>query len=90
MTRKSKKTVITIETRQRTLFRRSRRKIFAWCERCAAETLMVLPDEAAKLRGISPRAIYRQIEDGDLHFTETENDALLICSNSLSIKNKKQ
>lgn len=84
------KTVITIETRQRILIRRNRRKIFAWCERCAAETVMVLPVEAAKLRGISLRVIYRQIEDGDLHFTETENDELLICGNSLSLENKKQ
>jgi len=88
--KKKEKTVITIEMRQRTLIHRNRQKIFAWCEWCAAKTLVVLPDEAAKLRGISPRAIYRQIEDGDLHFTETENDALLICNNSLSIKNKKQ
>lgn len=44
---------------------------------------MVTPDEAAQLWNVSTRTIYRRIENGQLHFTETERGFSLICIPSL-------
>jgi predicted site-specific integrase-resolvase len=43
---------------------------------------MVSPDEAAALVQASPRIIYRWVEAGVVHFTETP-EGLLICLDSL-------
>jgi hypothetical protein len=81
---KIEKTVITIETRQRILIRQNRRSIFVWCGQCAAESLMVSTNEAAKLASTSARDIFRRVEAGNVHFLETEDGRLLICLDSLS------
>ena len=86
---KTEKTVITIETWQRTLIRLNRRDVFVWCEQSAAETPMLLPEEAARRGRISTRDVYRQIELGTLHFTETESGLLFVCRNSFSNIEKK-
>jgi predicted site-specific integrase-resolvase len=44
---------------------------------------MVTPDEAAQLCQVSTRTIYRRIETGRFHFTETEKGFSLICLRSL-------
>lgn len=44
---------------------------------------MVTVDEAAFLRKISQRAIFSQVETGDVHFREEPGGELLICLNSL-------
>ena len=44
---------------------------------------MVTPDEAAQLGSVSTRTIYRRIETGRLHFTETDKGFSLICLQSL-------
>jgi hypothetical protein len=54
----------------------------AWCAQCGRTVSLISPDAAAKLAGMSTRAIYRQIEAGQLHFTETA-DELLICLDSV-------
>jgi hypothetical protein len=76
-------TVITIETHRLTVVRLRRPPAIAWCERCGGRVRMVTPEQAAALAGTRPRAIYRRVECGDLHFVETAEGALLICSGSL-------
>jgi excisionase family DNA binding protein len=44
---------------------------------------MITADEAAALRGVSTRVIYRCIEDGAIHFIETAKGQLFICLNTL-------
>jgi excisionase family DNA binding protein len=44
---------------------------------------MVTPEDAARLLGTSPRAIYRLVESGGLHFIEIDSGGLLVCVNSL-------
>lgn len=78
------KTFFTLETSQRTVMRSRRRIAFGWCGRCAANTLMLLPEEAACLRGTTRRAIYREIEMGDLHFEESISGTALVCCGPLS------
>lgn len=76
-------TVITIEMHRLTVVRPRRPSVLAWCERCGRQVRMVTPEQAAALAGTRPRAIYRRVESGDLHFVETGAGALLICSASL-------
>ena len=44
---------------------------------------MVTPEYAAQISKAKPRAIYRQVESGELHFVETGEGELLICCSSL-------
>ncbi|MCM3871929.1 MAG: hypothetical protein ND895_14695 [Pyrinomonadaceae bacterium] len=78
-----KRTVITIEKHRWTVVRSCRPSVVAWCERCGGHVRMVTPDQAAELAGTKPRAIYRRVESGDLHFVETGAGTLLICAGSL-------
>ena len=57
--------------------------VTAWCETCEARVRMWTPETAARLAGVTARTIYRRAEDGRVHFTETADGALLICSGSL-------
>lgn len=86
MNRRTEKTVITVETFQRTTVHSRREARIAWCDRCAAKTAMLEPDAAAAHLQITTRQIFRLTEAGDVHYSETESGALLICGNSLSIK----
>ncbi|MDQ3820838.1 MAG: hypothetical protein M3362_24565 [Acidobacteriota bacterium] len=54
-----------------------------WCGRCRAEVLMLTVDEAALITRSTSLAIFRLAEAGGLHFVETPEGGLLICSNSL-------
>lgn len=78
-----KRTIITIEKHRLTVVRSRRPSVVAWCERCGEEVRMVTPEQAATLAGTLPRAIYRRVESGDVHFVETRVGTLLICSGSL-------
>jgi hypothetical protein len=55
-----------------------------WCEACGATVEMVTAEQAAALAEVSTRAIYRQVESGQIHFTETADGQLFVCLNSLS------
>jgi hypothetical protein len=54
-----------------------------WCEQCAGAVQMVTPESAAQLCDATPRAIYRMVEEGEVHFEETDSGGLLVCINSL-------
>jgi predicted site-specific integrase-resolvase len=41
------------------------------------------PDEAVRISGISSRAIYRLIEEGRIHLTETPDGVALVCPATL-------
>jgi hypothetical protein len=77
--KKPAKRIITSETHQLTIIRPRAKRVRAWCEGCAAETEMALPEIAAELLGISPREVYRRVEGGSIHFIEIEGGKLLIC-----------
>jgi hypothetical protein len=78
-----RRTRITLTVRQTLVVSSSRRPVAAWCAECAQPSQMLTPDEAAVLSATSTRALYRQVEAGLLHFTETEDGLLLICLGSL-------
>ena len=82
MSRRTGKTVITIETFQRTTVHLRRETKIAWCDRCAADTVMLASDEAAAHLQTTAREIFRLTEAGQIHYLETETGALLVCRNS--------
>lgn len=84
MNRRTEKIVITVETFQRTVVYSRRKAKIAWCEQCAAETVMLAPNEAAAYLQNTARDIFRLTEAGKVHYLETEAGALLVCCNSLS------
>lgn len=55
----------------------------SWCQECRDSVQMLAPEHASKLSNVSTRTIYRWVEDGSLHFRETEDAGLLICFASL-------
>lgn len=83
---KKKHTEITIET-ERMLFISRPRIVLSWCAGCEAQVEMIPVDEAAILRGVNSRTIFRLAEAKQVHSSENANGLLLICSNSLSLLN---
>ena len=57
------------------------------CDRCTEPSGMITPDEAAALCDVSTRTIYRWLESGVIHFSETAEEGLLICLSSLAATN---
>ncbi|HVE57637.1 MAG TPA: hypothetical protein VNB22_12460 [Pyrinomonadaceae bacterium] len=45
---------------------------------------MTPPSQAANLLGITQREIFRRLEQGNLHFFETETGEVFICANPLN------
>ena len=78
-----RRTEITIETERVLLISRRRRSAVAWCEACGGRVLMLTTEEAARQAGVTARILYRRVEAGQVHFTETADGALLICCTSL-------
>jgi hypothetical protein len=87
MRRKKKTTIVTFESHERMTIRFDAPSIFAWCERCGSEVLMVTPKEAARA-GADSQAIARGVESGDIHFVEGDN-GLLVCLESVSTLGQK-
>ncbi len=78
-----KRTIVRVETNSLSVIGPAGRSIDLWCAECAAVVPMVTPEHAARLCGTAPRAIYRQVENGEVHFTEVDSGGLLVCVNFL-------
>lgn len=78
-----KKTKLTIETKRVFVIRRGEAERRAVCEVCEEAVRLLTAHEAARLALLSARAIYRMVEGGKIHFTETGEGVLLVCFNSL-------
>lgn len=77
-----KRIEITVETHSVTVIRHLRAAQRIWCLDCAEAVQFLSPEEAAAAMGLSLRAIYRQVEAGRFHFTESPAGLLRICLNS--------
>lgn len=75
----AKQTKITIQTREVWLLHRPAGMPQGWCEKCGNWVELVTPDEAAQLTGVSVRGIFRQIEQAQLHFSETPAGSVRLC-----------
>ena len=83
---KTRRIRITIQT-ERLLVINQGRSLYSPCSACGEEVRMVTIDQAAALAPVSSREIYREIEAGMLHFTETTGGSILVCFNSLNESN---
>jgi hypothetical protein len=79
---KKRVTTITVES-ERIIIHRRQQAALVWCAACRAQTLMLNPEEAAAIAAVTPRTIYRWVEAGKLHFTESPEGKLLVCLDSL-------
>jgi len=76
---------VRFATRNVTLVRAATESLDLWCEACGATVAMVTPGRAAEILMTNARAIYRQVERGDLHFVEAGGGEVFICSESLKV-----
>jgi hypothetical protein len=84
-----RETEITIETDEITIIRVSRRQTtIVFCPVCRALLRHFSVARAAAFLKISETAIFRLVEGGQVHSTETAAGALLICGNSLATRAK--
>ena len=77
-------TEITIERKRSFAARRTTKRTLSYCPICAHESEFVTPEEAGAIASVSPRTIYRWLENGKLHFIETPGGELLLCAESLA------
>ena len=75
----SKKKTITIETHEVLVIRRPKKQASGWCDKCAAIVELLTADQAAQMKGVSVRVIFRQIELDQFHFWESEAGGILLC-----------
>jgi hypothetical protein len=80
---RDRETSIHIETRERTIIRPMPAVIDGFCPGCGEQTAFLVPEFAAAEAGLSVREIYRRVERGDVHFSESGAGPALICRNSL-------
>lgn len=65
--------------------RRTGKAVQFWCDECRELVPMVRVEDAAALLAATPRAVYRWVEAGKLHFAESERGLVLVCAQSLAI-----
>ena len=85
MSKSWKRTEITIETETLMIFRTGTDSLRTWCERCGAESLLLTPEAAARLGGVTTSIIYARVEAGTLHHTEVSDGAVFICGLSFGL-----
>ena len=74
---------ITIERRQVTWGHADQLPLLGLCPVCRSEVHMLSAEAAARAAGISPRMLYRWIEENRVHFQESNDGTVLVCENSL-------
>ncbi len=57
-----------------------------WCDKCAAQVVMVTAEQAAAISGVRARIIYRWVESGMVHSVETPDGETLVCLDSLGVE----
>jgi hypothetical protein len=76
-------TEISVQTDEAFIIHRRAGSTQASCAQCGPSAPMVTPEEGAILFEIPVRAIYREIEGGQLHFQETPAGSVVVCLDSL-------
>jgi Domain of unknown function (DUF4124) len=80
---KKTKTEITIRTDEVVILRTNRRESRISCQQCQGKTLMIKAEEAMALAHTTAREIYRWVETGQIHYTESPDGSLLLCPDSI-------
>lgn len=74
---------INIDRQRLVVLKRRGGAVAEWCGDCGEQVAMLTPDQAAVIANVSSRTIYRRVEAGEMHYTETAEGLLLVCANSL-------
>ena len=77
------RTECSVEIDEVFVIQRRGRSVESWCLGCGQAATHVMPEDAAMLVGIGPRAIYRLVELGEIHWRDGPERLLLICLGSL-------
>jgi len=80
---KKTRTEIALELNQIMIVKRRRGSVSGWCSGCELEVVMLTPDEAASITSATTRALYRLIDTGRIHYTETQSGLIRVCFPSL-------
>lgn len=81
---KIRRTHIAIERQHMTLISTRKLSAVGWCSSCDRNVQFVSAEAAARQAQVAVRTIYRRAEAGLLHFIETQDGLLLICTDSLN------
>jgi hypothetical protein len=60
------------------------------CEQCGTDVLLLSAEAAAAAAGTSPREIYRWLDENKVHFQESPNGTVFVCSESLNTAPNKE
>lgn len=74
---------VTFETSETRVVRRRREIAVVWRDGCGQTVRMLKPEDAVKTACVSLREIYQAVEAGTVHFHESPDGELLVCSDSL-------
>jgi hypothetical protein len=81
---KKRRTEKTVEIHQVYVVRQ-KKELPVLCDQCpTGEGLMLTPEEAAVVAGVSVRKIYGWVEAGVIHYRELSDGSLVVCLNSLA------
>jgi hypothetical protein len=83
MRQSKRRTEIAFELEQVLVVQRRCGSAAGWCAGCAGEVVMLTPDEAASITSATTRGLYRMVDAGMIHFTETESGLIRLCLPSL-------
>ena|SRR6266568_215296 len=78
-----RRTEIAFELDQIMVVKRRCGSVSEWCAGCELEVVMITPDEAASITLVTTRALYRLVDSGVIHFTETPSGLIRLCLPSL-------
>jgi hypothetical protein len=82
--KKTRRTEKTVEIHEFYAIRNASGSLPALCADCpTADAIMLAPEQAAGLAHVTTRMIYRWVEIGAIHYTETTNGLLLVCVRSI-------
>jgi hypothetical protein len=73
-----RRTEITVETHRIMVIRAPHRLDEGWCERCGKQAARISLQAATQV-GISAEAISRHVDEGRLHFTNSNDGLSFIC-----------
>jgi hypothetical protein len=82
--KKKTRTEVIIES-QTTIVLRHGDSLRGWCARCGCETLMLTPEVAAALAGLTTHVTDARVEEDALHFQELPDGRLLVCGHSAGL-----
>jgi hypothetical protein len=83
----NRRTVITFEKLERTLYRLPNcAPVVGHCPQCCMEVSWLTPDQVVAVSGLTLREIFRRIEAQTVHFKETPPTRLYLCPNSLGFE----